>query len=239
MSDKIYDVISFRKYQIDRPRDPNRVYNPYFRPDIDHPEDFVYTKSYLDGKLPTLAKLACEYAFNKKLTSGGNAYNVCIEFTKHFLCVSLCWERSSNDIYFVDIDVDLLNSTREQIKVKEIKAFKLNRNNLSCLNIMINSYTVGYTFGNPPNTMPYKLPIIGISNKKLFLPRLSFFIEGPHINLYKQNYLFDWRYPDYYSSHDPDPRNPDEKDEYEYNLTTENIESGAPFNQYKFNISKS
>ena len=93
------------------------------------------------------------------------------------------------------------------------------------------------------NTSPYKLPIIGISNKKLFLPRLSFFIEGPHVNLYKQNYLFDWRYADYYHTPAKDPKNIDpaitekqkiEKAAYDYNCTTENVESGTPFNQYQF-----
>lgn len=238
-----YNSICYDKYQIDRPRKTDRVYNKGFKPDENKPEDIVYTYSYLSGKLPTLAKLACEYVFNKKLKSGGNAYNVCIEFTKHFLCVCLCWERSSNSMYFVDIDVDLENSTSQTINVKQIKAYKMNMGSVPDLKTTVKNYTVGYTFGSPADKMPYKLPIIGISNKKLFLPRLSFFIEGPHVNLYKQNYLFDWRYADYYHTPAKDPKNIDpaitekqkiEKAAYDYNCTTENVESGTPFNQYQF-----
>ena len=230
MSDKIYDTISFRTYQIDRPRDPDRIYSKDFEPDENHPEEFVYTKSYLDGKLPTLAKLACEYAFNKNLERYSSKppkgdYNVCITFTKHFLCICFCWEKSSKTMYFVDIDVDLPNSTQEQIRVNEIKAYKLTSNGVPCLNLISEEYTVGFVMGEPNSSRPYKLPIIGISEKKVFLPRLSFFLEGPHINLYKQNYLLDYAYG---TSNDS-----------AYNKTTENVSTPQPvFNQYQFRIPK-
>ena len=235
-----YNTICYDKYQIDRPRDPNKVYDKDKSCNSNDPE-YVYTKSYLDSKLSILAKVACEYVFNKKLKSDGNAYKVCIEFTKHFLCICLCWESSSKSLYFVDIDVDLKNSTPETIKIREIKAYKLNTGNVPDLKIISEDFTVGIVFGSPGNRMPEKLPIIGISNKKLFLPKLSFFIEGPHVNLYKQNYLFDWKYANYYSEQNPGNVDPAitekekiEKAAYDYNCTTENVESGTPFKLCKF-----
>lgn len=247
MSDK--NVIKFREYQIDRPRDSDRVYDPNFRTDTKDP-DYVYTKTYLEGKLLILAKLACEYTFNKKLERYNSNpvngdYNACIVFTKHFLCVCFCREKSTKRMYFVDIDVDLPNSKQDDIKVREIKAFKLNSNGVPCLNLISENYTVGFIMGRSNSNMPYKLPIIGISNKKIFLPKLSFFLEDPHINLYKQNYIFDWRYADYYRTPAIDPKDVDptlseknkiEKAAYDYNCFTENVESGAPFSQYQFRI---
>ena len=235
-----YNTICYDKYQIDRLRDPEKVYDKDKSCNINDPE-YVYTRSYLERKLTILAQIACEFVFNKKLkSSNDNAYNVCIEFTKHFLCICLCWERSSNSMYFVDIDVDLRKSTSQTINIREIKAYKLNTGNVPDLKIISENFTVGIVFGSPGNAMPEKLPIIGISNKKLFLPNLSFFIEGPHVNLYKQNYIFDWKYANYYNEQNPTDNDEDEieKAAYDYNCTTENIESGALFKQCKFSISE-
>lgn len=213
---KIYDAIQFKKYRIDRPRD--KVYESKY-------------KSYLESKLYTLAKVVSEYILNRTVTTGSN-YKVCIIFTKHYLCVGIFSDIRNKIMYFFDIDVELdLENMGNDMIIKEIKVYKINNGNVPNLNFIEAGHTVGYAIGNPGDVMPEKLPIIGISNKKLFLPKLSFFIEGPHINLYKQNYIFDWKYENYNSSDNPD----DDTSAGKYNLKTENIKSSGAFGHYGFN----
>ena len=214
---KMYDAIQFKKYRIDRPRDISKVYQSKY-------------KSYLEGKLKILAKVVSEYILKRTVTTGSN-YKVCIIFTKHYLCVGIFSDIRNKIMYYFDIDVDVdLEDKNKDMIIKEIKVYKINNGNVPNLNFIEKGHTVGYAIGNPGDVMPEKLPIIGISNKKLFLPKLSFFIEGPHINLYKQNYIFDWKY---YVDESLGINNA--SDISNYNKNTENVDSQGAFGHYGFN----
>ena len=151
-----------------------------------------------------IGKKVCQYTYNidKELSeerTNGNQYNIYISFTKH-TCCAMSAELINKKIvrmYFSDIEVIKENGI---YKITEIKSYKYNTGNVPEIQYFADK---GSTFGlkfTTKTTLPYKLPLIGISNKKVFLPPRSYFLEGKHENLYIQPYLFDW-------TKDGDPNN--------------------------------
>ena len=143
----------------------------------------------------------------KEKESGEKQYNIYISFTKH-TCCAMSAELIKKKIvrmYFSDVEVIKEN---DEYKITEIKSYKYNTGNIPDIQYFANSNsTFGLKFTNY-TTLPYKLPLIGISNKKVFLPPRSCFLEGNHEDLYIQPYLFDW-------TTDNDP----------YNIIFENLKS--------------
>lgn len=159
-----------------------------------------------------IGEKVCQYTYNidKELVekeSDVKQYNIYISFTKH-TCCAMSAELIKKKIvrmYFSDIEVIKENG---EYKIIEIKSYKYNTGNIPDIQYFANSNsTFGLKFTNSTN-LPYKLPLIGISNKKVFLPPRSCFLEGKHEDLYIQPYVFDW-------TTDNDP----------YNVIFENLKS--------------
>ena len=187
-----YDAINFRSYQMDRP-------NLLDCSSLGNRNGSVFQKFLLD-----VATIACEYTYNKKLTSEnvGDQYThqVYINITKHLcVCISCEYEytvdkdgkikrNKISKMYLTDI---LLEKDVEDVFwIREIKAFKLNTGNVPNLDMYMRSYTVGLYFGGK-DEIPDKLPLIGIAENKVFIPKRSAFLEGPHVDIYKQDFDFD------------------------------------------------
>ena len=184
-----YNEISFSTYQMDRPNllDFSFIGNKDSQP---------FKKFLTDVTL-----IACEYTYNKKLTTdlSGHArtHSAYISITKH-LCVVVSCEFESGStsriskMYLTDI---LLEKDPEENKlwIREIMSYKINNGNVPNMRCYCGSGTVGLWSGTR-DTFPDKLPVIGFGENKLFIPQRSSFLEGPHVNLYKQNFDFDY-YP--------------------------------------------
>ena len=226
----------YESYQMDRPYDPDHVY----KTDTDSSDPF--SRASLMNVLQELAPHACKYIFNSdnfKQQSGG-PYKFCMIFTKHFLCVGMCAYYDKNHeedtvMYYFDMHVTydtfmVDNVEKKQFRVHQMQAYKINDGKVPNLRFDPGNETVGLRFGQPgTGGMPGKLPLIGISNKKFVISNRSAFLEGLHVPLYKQPFIFDWHY---YKNRDPKPTDTDitAKAAYEFNQTTENTgESNPPF----------
>lgn len=203
----------------------NYIRIEYDKYQCDHPDESLYNEVRGNRTLfNTIGIEVCERTYNIKITNTMNSnlkkYRIYISFTKH-ICCSISAEFINNKItrmYFSDITV--IKEDNDYI-IKEIKSYKINIGNVPNLRyIAENSSTYGIKFGTLIS-MPYKIPLIGLSNKKLFLPQRSSFIEGLHVNIYKQNYIFNWLYTDTYQ--DPTDVNSYEY-YYDYNIS-ENLKS--------------
>lgn len=225
-----YQSMKYVSYQMDRPYDESIYYGHV-------PADSfggLYTKAKLDSILGDLAKIVCCHVFNDNFQSnGGGKFSVCIMFTKHFLCVALCTDKTDENhkvMYYVDVHVvpEEVEEGVWKYVIYQIQAYRINDGKVPGLFCDDGGQTVGLRFPGS-NGMPDKLPLVGITNKKFFISTNSSFIEGPHVPLYKQPFIFDWHYDNYNSE-----QNPTRGVNYEFNQKTENIASGASFYQFRF-----
>lgn len=135
----------------------------------------------------------CQYTYNKLLEkgSGQQKYRIYITFTKH-TCCCMSAEIINNGItqmWFSDVEVIKKD---ENYIIREIKSYKMNKGEVpELIYFAENSSTYGLKF-TKSTVMPYKWPLLGISNKKMFLPPRSMFLEGNHQDVYVQPYLFNW-----------------------------------------------
>ena len=185
-----YKEISFRTYQLDRPNL------------IDYkslPGKGDRNSSELKQFLDDLILYGCQYTYNKKLeitlSSVNCSHEAYINITKH-LCVMISCEydftiynKPISKMYLTDIYFE--KDKNEKFWIREIMSYKLNTGNVPGLNYYMNGFTDGLWFGGS-NILPDKLPLIGISENKVFIPQRSCFLEGPHVNLYKQNFNFNF-----------------------------------------------
>lgn len=235
-----YTSMVYESYQMDRPYDPEHVYKS------DTASSDPFSRDSLMKVLRELAPHACKYIFNSDNFEQQNdgPYKFCMIFTKHFLCVGMCAYYDKNHeedtvMYYFDMHVTydtfmVENVEKKQFRVHQMQAYKINDGKVPDLRFDPGNETVGLRFGKvDPGKykpgMPIKLPLIGISNKKFVISTRSAFIEGLHVPLYKQPFIFDWHY---YKNKDPKPTDTDEiaKAAYAFNQTTENTtESNPPF----------
>lgn len=221
----------YESYQMDRPYDPEHEYK------TNTPSSDPFSSASLTKVLGELAPYVCKYIFNSdnfRQQSGG-PYKVCIIFTRHFLCVGMCAyydarHKEDTVMYYFDIHVTY-DKERGKFVVHQMQAYKINDGKVPNIQFDPGPYTVGLRFGRPGSDgMPSKLPLIGISNKKFFISTCSAFVEGLHVPLYKQPFIFDWHYNNYNSSADPS-----NGAAYEFNQTTENTgQRSPPFLQWQF-----
>ena len=180
-----YTVITYEKYRCNRPDESL------------HTEVENMSSSDKSTLFKEIGLQVCQYTYNKRLnqgTSGNTRYKIYMSFTKH-TCCSVSAEVINGKItrmYFSDILIEK-NLISGGYTIKEIKSYKINQGNVPNLIYFADK---GSTYGlkfTTRTTIPYKLPLIGISNKKVFLSVRSSFIEGPHLDIYEQDYLFSWK----------------------------------------------
>lgn len=230
---RLYTSMVYDSYQMDRPYDPEHEYKSSTA------SSDPFSRESLMKVLNESALYACKYIFNSDnfKQQGGGPYKFCMIFTKHFLCIGMCAyydarHKEDTVMYYFDIHVTY-DEEKKQFVVHQMQAYKINDGKVPDLRFDPGNETVGLRFGRVDPSyrpgMPIKLPLIGISNKKFVISNRSDFIEGLHVPLYKQPFIFDWRY---YKNRDPKPTDSDEtaKAAYEFNQTTENTgESNPPF----------
>lgn len=235
-----YKSMVYDSYQIDRPS--QREF------DSNAPTDDPYSMNSLNKFIAGIGPEILQHVFNTtdKFSSGSGPYRLCMITTRHLLCVGICayYDSANPDntkMYFVDVEfkadqkVDALTGKKtNSYTVLSMRAYKLNRGEVPGLKFGTRSETVGLRFGNPgTNDMPGKLPVIGISARKLFMAEKAVFIEGLHVPIYKQPFIFDWHYENYNREKDATSG-----PVYEYNCSTENLTNGAFYSAY-FNRKKS
>lgn len=122
-------------------------------------------------------------------------YNTCSIYTKHFYFTLITHTKGNEilDMYLNETNFDVINT---KIHIYEMRSYKLTLGkciNLKFINI---NYTVGIIHSNYNNSggVPEKYPILGISDKRIFIPDKSFFLEGcPHVNLFQPKLNFNYR----------------------------------------------
>ena len=184
-----YDTIAFRTYQMNRPNliDPNTL-----------PAKGDKNSIQLNQFLDDIVLDACQYTYNKKMeiiNNGIKTHEAYINITKHLcVCVSCEYINDSGNIRYTPAKMyltDILFEKKddEHYYIREIMSYRINNGNVPSMKFSGTGATVGLWNGDK-NSYPDKLPVIGFGENKLFIPQRSAFLEGPHVNLYKQDFNF-------------------------------------------------